>query len=73
MKLEVTTASDPTDVLGDHMLDFIEPDGSVSLSLDVVDATVGTGSATSTLNWTVPSQPWENGDKLMIRIRKDPL
>ena len=73
VKLEVTTASDPTDVLGDHMLDFIEPDGSVSLSLDVVDATVGTGSATSTLNWTVPPQPWENGDKLMIRIRKDPL
>ena len=73
VKVEVTTASDPDDVLGDHILDFIEPDGSVSLSLEVFDATVGAEPASNTLSWAVSSQPWENGDKLMVRIRKDPL
>ena len=73
VKLEFTTASDPDDVIGDHMLDFIELDGSVSLSLEVFDATVGAEPASNTLSWAVSSQPWENGDKLMVRIRKDPL
>ena len=73
VKLEFTTASDLTDVLWDHILDFIELDGSVSLSLEVFDATVGAEPASNTLSWAVSSQPWENGDKLMIRIRKDPL
>ena len=73
VKLEFTTVSDPDDVIGDHMLDFIELDGSVSLSLEVFDATVGAEPASNTLSWAVSSQPWENGDKLMIRIRKDPL
>ena len=73
VKLEFTTASDPDDVIGDHMLDFIELDGSVSLSLEVFDATVGAEPASNTLSWVVSSQPWENGDKLMVRIRKDPL
>ena len=64
MKLEVT----PNGALADHMLDFIELDGTVSLSLDVVDATVD--SANDTLSWSVASQPWEDGDKLMVRIRE---
>ena len=63
VKLEVT----PNGALADHMLDFIELDGTVSLSLDVVDATVD--SANDTLSWSVASQPWEDGDKLMVRIR----
>ena len=64
VKLEVT----PNGALADHMLDFIELDGTVSLSLDVVDATVD--SANDTLSWSVASQPWEDGDKLMVRIRE---
>ena len=49
VKLEVT----PNGALADHMLDFIELDGTVSLSLDVVDATVD--SANDTLSWSVAS------------------
>ena len=63
VKLEVT----PHTGLAGHMLDFIELDGTVSLSLDVVDATVD--SANDTLSWSVASQPWADGDKLMVRIR----
>ena len=72
VKVEVTAGSDPDDVLGDHILDFIKLDGSVSLSLDVVDAAVETGPASSTLIWGVSSQPWDSGDKLMVRIREAP-
>ena len=57
-----------TGLAGNHKLDFIELDGSVSLSLDVVEATVD--SANDTLSWSVASQPWEDGDKLMVRIRE---
>ena len=56
--------------LAGHKLDFIELDGTVSLSLDVDDATVD--AANKTLSWTVTSQPWENGDKLMLRIASIP-
>ena len=52
--------------LAGHRLDFIELDGSVSLSLQVDDATVD--AANKTLSWTVSEQPWEDGDKLMLRI-----
>ena len=58
----------PNDALDDHILDFIELDGTVSLSLDVADATVD--SANDRLSWSVASQPWEDGDKLMVRIRE---
>ena len=57
--------------LAGHKLDFIELDGTVSLSLDVDDATVD--AANKTLSWTVTPQPWENSDKLMLRITKVPL
>ncbi len=52
-----------------HALDFIALDGSVSLSLNVADATVD--AANNTLTWPVPSQPWHSGDKLMFRIRDE--
>jgi hypothetical protein len=39
----------------------------VPLSLKVADATVD--SANDTLSWSVASQPWADGDKLMVRIR----
>ena len=60
---------DPHTGLAGHRLDFIELDGSVSLSLDVDAATVDTPN--KTLSWPVSSQPWEAGDKLMLRIEEE--
>ncbi len=62
VEIEVT----PDDALSGHILDIIELDGTVSLSLDVDEATVD--SANETLSWRVESQPWEDGDLLMVRI-----
>ena len=69
-------ASDLNAALDEHILDFIELDGTVSLSLDVSDAAVesqpasGTGTQTHTLTWSLSSQPWAAGDRLMVRIRE---
>ena len=49
-----------------HFLDFIALDGTVSLSLEVASAT----STAGTLSWSVASQPWNDGDQLMVRIRR---
>ena len=57
----------PHNGIAGHTLHFIALDGSVPLSLKVADATVD--SANDTLSWTVASQPWNDGDKLMLRIR----
>ncbi len=57
----------PDGALAGQVVDFIELDGTVSLSLDVADATVD--ADISTLSWSVESQPWEDGDLLMVRIR----
>ena len=77
-KVQFITASDPDDLLGDHILDFIEQDGSVSVSLDVFDATLDAGATSTagtayTFSWALASQPWESGDELMVRVRKAPL
>ena len=58
----------PRAALTGQILDFIELDGTVSLSLYAADATAD--AASNTLSWTVSSRPWEDGDKLMLRIRK---
>ena len=58
----------PHTAIAGHILEFIELDGTVSLSLDVADATVD--AATNRLSWSVSEQPWEDGDKLMVRIRE---
>ena len=52
-----------------HTVDFIALDGSVPLSLGVAAATVD--ATTGTLSWTVSSQPWQSGDKLMLRVREE--
>ena len=52
-----------------HTVNFIALDGSVPLSLQVADATVD--ATTGTLSWTATSQPWQSGDKLMLRIREE--
>ena len=49
-------------------MDFIELDGTVSLSLVVNEATVD--AANNTLSWSVSPQPWDDGDELMLRIRE---
>ena len=66
VKVEVT----PNAALAGHIVDIIELDGTVSLSLDVTDATVD--EANDTLSWTASSAPWEDGDLLMVRIREAP-
>ena len=56
----------PHDGIAGHTLHFIALDGSVPLSLKVADATVD--APNDTLSWTVASQPWDDGDKLMLRV-----
>ena len=46
-------------------LDFIGLDGTTTLSLVVNDAT----RTADTVSWTVPTQPWSAGDRLMLRLR----
>ena len=53
--------------LSGQVMDFIALDGSIILSLQVANATVD--AANLTLSWAVGSQPWQSGDKLMLRIR----
>ena len=66
VKVEVN----PDNALTGQLLDFLELDGTVSLSLSAVDATVDT--VNDSLSWAVESQPWEDGDLLMVRIRRAP-
>ena len=49
-------------------LDFIELDGSISTSLDFAGALVN--ESVGLWSWSVDSQPWEDGDLLMLRIRE---
>ena len=64
VKLQVN----PPTGLTDQEVNFIALDGSVSLSLQVANATVD--AANRTLSWAVGSQPWQSGDLLMLRIRE---
>ena len=64
VKLEI----DPLNGVAGHILDFIELDGSVSLSLDGGEATVDEG--VGAYSWSVESQPWEEGDLLVVRVRE---
>ena len=62
----VTVTLSPYVSLSGHTLDFIELDGSVSLSLPASSATED--SSAGTLSWSVSDQPWHNADLLMLRI-----
>ena len=66
VKIEV----DPVDALSGQIVDVIELDGTVSLSLNTGDATVD--ETNDTLSWAVSSAPWEDGDLLMVRMRRAP-
>ena len=65
---QVVLTLNPHVSLSGQVLDFIELDGSVSLSLSVADATVDATSGTH--SWPVTTEPWEDGDQLMVRIRE---
>ena len=56
----------PYAALTGRTLDVIALNGAVSLSLAVSSATADTTAGT--LTWTRSAQPWQNGDKLMLRI-----
>ena len=64
---QVVLTLDPHVSLSGNVLDFIALDGSVALSLFTDSATVD--STAGTYSWTMTSQPWADGDKLMLRIR----
>ena len=67
VKLKVS----PHTGLSGHVVDFIALDGSVPLSLKVADATAD--AANDTLSWAVASQPWDDGDELMVRLLRSTL
>ena len=62
----VTMTLTPNTSLAGHKLEFIALDGSISLSLNIDEATLG--PFIHTLTWPVSGQPWHPGDKLMLRI-----
>ena len=62
----VELSTDDQKGLTSHTVDFIALDSSVALSLKVADATVD--ATNGMLTWKVESQPWQEGDKLMLRI-----
>ena len=51
-----------------HHVDFIALDGSVALRLRIVDASQSTDGDNTTLTWVVCTQPWAEGEKLMLRV-----
>ena len=54
--------------LDGYSLDFYGLDGKMMLSLDGNDAAAD--AAAGTLTWRAASQPWQDGDMLMLRIRQ---
>ncbi len=62
---EVTMVLSPSAPSDGYDLDFIGLDGNVTLSLLGAEATVSGG----TITWDVATQPWNDGDLLMLRMR----
>ena len=59
----------PHHPLAGHHIDLIALDGTVSLRLDFDEAVeVSADDGTQVLSWSVCEQPWQDRDKLMIRI-----
>ena len=68
-KIEI---ANPPASLANHHIDFIALDGSVALRLDYDDATSADAGVIRTFSWNVCNQPWNAGDKLMLRISESP-
>ena len=64
VRMEFSPSAPPA---GNHSA-FIALDGSVVLRLKIEDATQVVEGNGTTLTWGVCSQPWEAGDKLLLRI-----
>ena len=64
---KVTLTMSTHNPLTGHVLEFIALDGTIALTLDAASATSDTTAGT--LSWPVVSQPWSDGDQLMLRIR----
>ncbi len=62
----VTITLSPQSSIAGQVVEFITLDGSVQLSLAVADAQAD--AANGTLAWKVESQPWQAGEKLMLRV-----
>ena len=62
----VTMTLNPTTSLADYAIDFIDVNGSTTLSLTSDNA------STTALTWNVPDKPWSDGDLLMLRIAARP-
>ena len=62
----VTMEIDPSTTVKGHAVDLVALDGSVTTTLAFDDATHSGG----TLTWSVATQPWSDGDLLMLRIHK---
>ena len=60
----VSMTLNPTASLADYAIDFIDANGTTTLSLTSDNA------STTALAWTVPDKPWSDGDLLMLRIHK---
>ena len=60
----VTLALNPTASLTEYAIDFIDVNGTTTLSLSF-DGATQTGGA---LTWSVAAQQWNAGDLLMLRI-----
>ena len=62
----VTIQLSPTMSLAGYVLDFIDTTGTTILSLSSENA------GTNALTWSVPDQPWHDGDLLMLRLTRPP-
>ena len=60
----VSMTLNPTASLADYAIDFIDVNGTTTLSL------TSDYAGTTALTWTVPDKPWSDGDLLMLRIHK---
>ena len=60
---------DPSTTVKGHAVNLVALDGSVTTTLAFDDATHSGG----TLTWSVATQPWSDGDLLMLRIHKPNL
>ncbi len=60
----VTMALSPSASLTGYVLDFIDTTGTTILSLSSANTTA--------LTWSVPDQPWHDGDLLMLRLTRPP-
>ncbi len=64
----VTMKLNPPAPFTGYAIDFISLDDSVSLTLSFDDD--GSARTLTGLTWSVANQPWDAGDKLMLRVRR---